>query len=298
MVLALVVFLLGTKTYRSKTKGGVESPLVRIGQVFFAAIKNRRTTSIAIAFEEEARGPDQVSEQFKFLDKAVLPLNDAMEYGKVCSAGDVEEAKQLLRLVPIWTTGLVNAAVFSQIFTFFTKQGVTLDREITPSFHLPPAILKSTTVIAIIIFIPIYDPLVEMKTLKTAEEHGLIDLPNVTIPMSTGWMVSQYFLFGVANVFYAVGQQEFFYGQVPNELRSVGLSLYLSILGVGSFLSSFLVSSIDNITSGNDGHGWFSDNLNRAHLDYFYLLLSVLGAIGFATHVYFAKSYVYSSLGK
>ncbi|KAM7258276.1 hypothetical protein ACFE04_014017 [Oxalis oulophora] len=332
MVLALVVFLLGTKTYRFSVTGSEETPFVRIGRVFVTAIKNWRTSSVAIANEEEARGafPDQVSEQFKFLNKALLPLNGAKDYGNMCSIREVNEAKQVLRLVPIWATSLWYALIFSQTSTFFTKQGVTLDKKITPGFTIPPAMLQCIIGVAVVIFIPVYDriivplarvvtqkpagitmlqriavgmvvstltmiiaALVEMKRLKTAEEHGLIDLPNVTIPMSIWWMVPQYFLFGVADAFTMVGLQEFFYSQVPNELRSVGLSLYISIFGVGSFISSFLVSAIDNITGGDEKYSWFADNLNRAHLDYFYWLLAGLSLIGVAAFAYFAKSYVY-----
>ncbi|KAM7257249.1 hypothetical protein ACFE04_012990 [Oxalis oulophora] len=209
---------------------------------------------------------------------------------------------------------IVRPCFFPEIY-FFTKQGVTLDREITPGFNIPPAMLQCIISVAVVIFIPVYDriivplarvvtqkpagitmlqriavgmvvstltmiiaALVEMKRLKTAREHGLIDLPNVTIPM---------------NAFTMVGLQEFFYSQVPNELRSVGLSLYLSIFGVGSFISSFLVSAIDNITGGDEKYSWFADNLNRAHLDYFYWLLAGLSLIGVAAFAYFAKSYVY-----
>ncbi|CAK8575303.1 unnamed protein product [Lathyrus sativus] len=94
-----------------------------------------------------------------------------------------------------------------------------------------------------------------------------------------------------------VGLQEFFYDQVPNELRSMGLALYLSIVGVGSFLSGFLISLIENL-SGKDGHeSWFCDNINKAHFDYFYCLLAGLSLMGFTSFVYFAKYYTYNHKG-
>ncbi|KEH29315.1 oligopeptide transporter, putative [Medicago truncatula] len=92
-------------------------------------------------------------------------------------------------------------------------------------------------------------------------------------------------------------REEFFYDQVPNELRSMGLALYLSIIGVGSFLSGFLISLIEHFT-GKDGHEtWFCDNINKAHLDYFYWILAGLSVMGFTLFIYFAKSYIYNHKG-
>ncbi|KAM7258794.1 hypothetical protein ACFE04_014535 [Oxalis oulophora] len=325
MLLALLIFLLGTKKYRFSKNKDDEKSVARIGRVFVLAMKNWRTT-MDIDEEDHGAFPDQVSEQFKFLNKALSGKYNE----KVCSMSEVNEAKQVLSLVPIWVTSLVYGVLVSQTFTFFTKQGVTMDRTITRGFDIPPAMLQSLNNGVVVIFIPIYvriiNPLarlitkkpvgitmlqrigtgmvlstltmiiaalVEMKRLKTAREHGLIDLPNVTIPMSIWWLIPQYLLFGVTEVFTMIGLQEFFYYQVPNEMRSVGLSLYLSILGVGSFLSSFLVSVIEHITSGDGRYSWFADNLNRARLDYFYWLLAGLSAFGFLAFVYFAKSYIY-----
>ncbi|KAK9270608.1 hypothetical protein L1049_026190 [Liquidambar formosana] len=333
MAVALVVFLLGIKTYRFSTKGDEKSPFARIGQVFVAAIKNWRTTHSAIAIEQEARGtlPHQGSNQFRFLNKALLAPDGLKEDGKVCSISEVEEAKAVLRLVPIWATCLVYAVVFAQSTTFFTKQGVTMDRSIGSGFDIPAASLQSFISLSIVLFIPIYDRifvplaraitkkpagitmlqrigigmflsfismviavLVERKRLEIALEYGLVDIPKATIPMSVWWLVPQYVLFGVANVFTMVGLQEFFYDQVPNEFRSVGLSLYLSIFGVGNYLSSFLISAIERATGGAGHDSWFADNLNRAHLDYFYMLLAGLSAVELAIYLYFAKSYIYN----
>ncbi|KAG8378475.1 hypothetical protein BUALT_Bualt08G0141000 [Buddleja alternifolia] len=328
MCLALVVFLLGSFTYRFRIQSDERNPFLRIGQVFVKAAKNWQTTSSDISIEAETQGilPYEGFQQYKFLNKALLTPNDSNQDGKVCSISDIEEAKAVLRLVPIWATCLVYAIVFSQSSTLFTKQGVTMDRHITPSIQIPAASLQSVISLSIVIFIPIYDrilvpiartltgrpsglsmlqrigsgivlsflsmviaAIIEKKRLQTAIEYGLVDNPKATVPMSVWWLTPQYLLFGVSDVFTMVGLQEFFYDQVPCELKSVGLALYLSIFGIGSFISSFLISVIEKATSGQGRDSWFSDNLNRAHLDYFYWLLAGLSAVSFVAYVYFAK---------
>ncbi|CAA2964083.1 NRT1 PTR FAMILY -like [Olea europaea subsp. europaea] len=333
MCLALILFLLGTTTYRFSMKSDERSPFARIGQVFLNAARNWRTTPAEISKEEEAQGilPYEGSQQFKFLNKALLASNGSKEDGKICSITEIEEAKAILRLVPIWITCLGYAIIFSQSSTLFTKQGVTMDRSITSSFQLPAASLQSFISLAIVVFIPIYDrilvptaraitrkpsgitmlqrigtgiflsflsmviaALVETKRLKTAAEYGLVDMPKATVPMSVWWLLPQYLLFGISDVFTMVGLQEFFYDQVPSELKSIGLALYLSIFGIGSFLSSFLISVVEKATGGPARESWFSDNLNRAHIDYFYWLLAGISAAAFAAYSYFAKSYIYN----
>ncbi|XP_028800208.1 protein NRT1/ PTR FAMILY 5.10 isoform X3 [Neltuma alba] len=332
MVIALVVFSCGTWNYRFSIQGDGKSPFLRISKVFVVALRNWRTTPFAIASEEEARGimPHQGSEQFRFLNKALVAPDGSGKDGKVCDVYEVEEAKAILRLFPIWATSLIYAVVFAQSPTFFTKQGVTLDREIWPGFLVPAASLQCFISLSIVIFIPIYDRIVvpiaraitressgismlqrigtgmffsiismvvaafvEMKRLKRARDYGLIDMSDVTIPMSIWWLIPQYVLFGISDGFTMVGLQEFFYDQIPDELRSVGLALYLSIFGVGSFLSSFVVSCIEKVTGGDGHNSWFANNLNRAHLDYFYALLAALSMVELAAFLFFSKSYIY-----
>ncbi|KAG1331120.1 putative Peptide transporter PTR1 [Cocos nucifera] len=78
--------------------------------------------------------------------------------------------------------------------------------------------------------------------------------------------------------------------EMPYGLRSLGVALYLSVYGIGSFLSGSLISMIDSFTAAR-GEGWFNNNLNLAHLDYFFWLLAGLCIAGFAIYLPLAKSY-------
>ncbi|KAK1300923.1 putative peptide/nitrate transporter [Acorus calamus] len=303
MMFALVIFLLGTRTYRHSVVLEDKGPFVRISQVIVASMRRRQEGNTYVA-----DGAAKISDE------------------------QVEEAKGVLRLFPIWATCLIYAVVFAQCSTFFVKQGVTMDRLIGHDFKVPSATLQSFVSISVVAFIPIYDrilvpiirnftgihsgltllqrigtgmvlsmismivaALVEIKRLDTAREFGLIDKPNSTIPMRLWWLVPQYVLFGISDAFTMVGLQEFFYDQVPDGLRSLGLALYLSIFGVGNFISSFIVSLIDRTTSCS-GESWFSNNLNRAHLDYFYWLLAGLSAAELVIYIYFSNSYTYKKV--
>jgi solute carrier family 15 (peptide/histidine transporter), member 3/4 len=235
--------------------------------------------------------------------------------------GHQEEAKGVLRLFPIWATCIIYAVIFSQSSTFFTKQAATLDRRIGASLRVPPAALQTFISVTIMTFIPVYDrafvplaqrfthlssgitmlqrigtglvlALVEMKRLSVARDAGLVDQPKASLPMSLWWMVAQYVLFGLSDVFAMIGLQEFFYDQVPDALRSLGLAFFLSIFGVGHFFSSFIISSIDGATK-KCGASWFSNNLNRAHLDYFYWLLAALRSVELVAFVIVSRIYVH-----
>ncbi|KAL0351306.1 UNVERIFIED_CONTAM: protein NRT1/ PTR FAMILY 5.10 [Sesamum calycinum] len=248
MCVALIVFSLGTMTYRYSIDRDRRSPLVRIGQAFVKTARNWRI--LPHEAEVEALTEDE----------------------NVYFSNDIEAAKTILRLVPIWATSLGTISK--------NRSGISMLQRIGTGIFL--------SLLAMVIA-----ALIETKRLAVAVEYGVVDTPKAMVPMSVWWLAPQYLVFGVADVFTFIGFQEFFYDQVPTEFRSLGLALYLSIFGMGNFLSSFLITIISRATSGHGHDGWFSDNLNRAHLDYFYWLLAGLSAVAFAAYLYFAKIYVY-----
>uniref|UniRef100_A0ACD5XFQ3 Uncharacterized protein n=1 Tax=Avena sativa TaxID=4498 RepID=A0ACD5XFQ3_AVESA len=315
MALALAVFCLGTKAYRfyPPARDG-SAMLTQLGGPLVARIRSW-----------------QSSWRSKLSDDSEPLLADASSPSKT-STGNAdfprEAAAALLKLFPIWSTCLIYAILLSQWSTFFTKQASTLDRRVG-GLVVPAAALQNLSSAAVMIFLPIYDrilvplarkhtrnprgitmlqrigaglamsiftmvvaALVETKRLRIATAHGLLDDPETPVPMSFLWLVPQFILTGLSNVFTVVGVMEFFYDQVPDSLRSLGVALGLSIAGAGSFISSFLVYAIDKVTSGSTGESWFSNNLNRGHLDYFFWLLAGLSALGFCAYLHFAQLYV------
>ncbi|KAA8537326.1 hypothetical protein F0562_026987 [Nyssa sinensis] len=205
---------------------------------------------------------------------------------RLCSVNQVEEVKLLLRLVPIWLSCLMFTVVIAQLSTYFTKQGSTMIRSIGSHFHVPAASVQVFTGLTILIAVPIYDQalvpiarkitghpsgitilqrigfgiffsiltmvvsaLVEAKRVSIARDHGLIDAPKSTVPMSVWWLIPQYILCGLSDVFTVVGMQELFYDQMPEEMRSMGAAAYISTVGVGSFMSSAVISIVQAISS-------------------------------------------------
>ncbi|KAI3918403.1 hypothetical protein MKX01_041723 [Papaver californicum] len=176
-----------------------------------------------------------------------------MKNGIKCSISQIEDAKVTLRLIPIWISCLIYAVVFAQYSTFFVKQGVTMDRSIGIGLKIPAVSLQILLSISVFLFIPLYDcafipfvrvltgkpngitmlqrigggmlvstlsmvvaAVIEKKRLLVALDYGLIDEPEVTVPMSVWWLAPQYILTGLADVLTNVGLQEFFYDQVPD----------------------------------------------------------------------------------
>lgn len=251
---------------------------------------------------------------------------------RLCTVTQVEEVKLLIRMLPIWVTNLMFSAVFAQVGTLFLNQGTTLNRHMGPNFEIPAASMPLFVTLTICVFLPLYDKffvpavrritgdkrgltmlqrigigqvistlsitvaaVVEMRRLRLA--HSLSKEQADTLPMSIFWLLPQYMLTGICEVFLSVGQMEFFLDQAPESMRSLGNALYLSTVAVGSFLSSLLVSIVTNITYDSNG-GWIGNNLNDSHMDYFYWLLSGLSLLNLVVYIFFAQRYTYKGSNK
>lgn len=134
--------------------------------------------------------------------------------------------------------------------------------------------------------------LVETKRLEMSKK-----LPHSeTVPLSIFWLLPQYILLGISDIFTVVGMQEFFYSEVPARMKTMGIALYTSVFGVGSFLSALLISLVEIYTSSRGRQSWFSDNMREAHLDKYYWLLALLSTLSMLLYAILCKFYSRSEL--
>ncbi|KAJ4974047.1 hypothetical protein NE237_007221 [Protea cynaroides] len=274
-----------------------------------------------------------VNEHFSFFDKQVVETEEYHIKGlvnpwRLCSVTQVEELKSILRLLPIWATGIIFATVYAQMSTLFVLQGDTMNLHMGPHFKIPSASLSIFGTISVLIWVPIYDCIIVPYVRKfTGHKHGFTQLQRMGIglfisilsmvaatilealrlrmvrrhnyyeckhiPMSVFWQIPQYFLVGCSEVFTFIGQLEFFYEQAPDSMRSLCSALSLTAVALGNFLSTLLVNTVTSITTRNGNVGWIPNNLNYGHIDYFYLLLAIMSGVNLGVYILVARWYTY-----
>ncbi|XP_020157113.1 protein NRT1/ PTR FAMILY 5.1 [Aegilops tauschii subsp. strangulata] len=330
LALSLVLFYVGTPFYRHKpvTRSTAAGPARLIGKVLRAAYANRGCPLTGELHEHDkawyaAAGKRlllHTEGNFRCLDKAAIREREA------CTVTEVEEVKLIAGMIVVWLVTLVPCTIWAQVNTLFVKQGTTLDRSVG-GVRIPAASLGSFVTISMLVSIPIYDRvlvplarrrtgnprgitllqrlgvgcalqvlvvacawLVEARRMRVIRERGARG-PHDTVPMSVFWMLPQYVLLGVGDVFNSVGILEFFYDQSPEGMRSLGTTFFTSGLGAGNFLNSLLVTLVDRATATRGS--WIGDNLNDSHLDYYYAFLLLLTVANMALFVWVAMRYKY-----
>ncbi|KAL6902209.1 hypothetical protein ACP4OV_005085 [Aristida adscensionis] len=193
-------------------------------------------------------------------------------------------------------------------------------------FEIPAASFQCVDVIAVLVFIPVYErilvpvlreftgmangitPLqrmglslvfttlsmvlaasVESYRLKAVHTKDLVQF-KVAAPVSILWQGPQYFLIGVGEVF-SIGLTEFFYEESPDTMRSLCLAFSYANDSVGYYLSSLIISLVPLFTARGGCPGWIPDNLNEGHLDRFYWMMTGLSFLNLLAFIFCAMRY-------
>ncbi|CAI0475636.1 unnamed protein product [Linum tenue] len=352
---AILMISIGLPWYRIQQVEG-STALTEIVQVYVAAFRNRKLhlpedPSDLYEISGDKKAAVEVEflahrDCFKFLDKAAIqsPLPATAEQPatlpenpnpwKLSRVTQVENAKIVLGMLPIFFCTIIMTLCLAQLQTFSIEQGLTMDTSITKSFKVPPASLPIIPIAFLIILVPIYAhlfvPLIrkltgrptgithlqrigvglilscismtaasimEVKRKAVARDHGMLDAIPVLqpLPISTFWLSIQFFIFGVADLFTYIGLLEFFYSEAPRALKSMSTCFLWCSMALGYFLSTIMVKIVNRATEHTTtSGGWLAgNNINRNHLNLFYLLLAVLSLINFCIYLVVASRYQY-----
>ncbi|RHN78544.1 putative proton-dependent oligopeptide transporter family, major facilitator superfamily [Medicago truncatula] len=330
LAISIITFLAGTPFYRHKLIKG--SPFISMAKVFVAAIRKfdivvpndpKELYELSLKeYTKKGKFKIDLTQTFRFLNKACVDTgSSASDEWMLCTVTQVEETKQILSLVPIWVATFIPSAMIAQINTLFVKQGTTLNRSIG-NFHIPPSSLAAFTILTMIITYILYESfIVKIMQKLTKNPRGITLLQRMSIgfiihivimivafmierqrlsvvkkhevPLSIFILLPQFILMGVAEALLEGAKMEFFYDQAPESMKSLGTSYSLTTTGIGSFLSTFLLSAVSHVTEKHGRRGWILNNLNASHLDYYYAFLAILNVINFVFFVVVSKFYVH-----
>ncbi|KAI5407508.1 protein NRT1/ PTR FAMILY 5.6 [Lathyrus oleraceus] len=335
MALCIIAFYVGKPFYRyRRPQGNTLKPILQVLVAAIRKRKLSCPSNPDLLYEVPKSDNSQGrllsnTNNLRFLDKAAIiedtQIDKKRNPWRLTTVTRVEETKLILNLIPIWLTSLTTGICLAQGSTLFVKQAASMNLKLSDSFTIPPASVSAAAAIGTIIFVPIYDRIIVPSMRKiTGNERGISILKRIsigltfsvivmivaalveakrlrmheqekTMRLSVFWLVPQCFILGFGDAFSLVGLQEYFYDQVPDSMRSLGMALYLSVIGVGSFLSSFLIIIVDYVTEKN-GKSWFGKDINSSRLDKYYWMLAIINALNLCAYIFIAKRYTYKSV--
>ncbi|XP_031247177.1 protein NRT1/ PTR FAMILY 6.1 [Pistacia vera] len=277
------------------------------------------------------------TDSFRCLDKAALQLKEDgpdPSPWRLCTVTQVEEVKILIKLIPIPTCTIMLNVVLTEFLTLSVQQAYTLNTHMG-NLKLPVTCMPVFPGLSIFLILSLYYSIfVPICRRFTGHPHGASQLQRVGIglavsilsvawagvferyrrnysikhgfefnflsPMpnlSAYWLLIQYCLIGIAEVFCIVGLLEFLYEEAPDAMKSIGSAYAALAGGLGCFVASILNTIIKSSTGDPEKgkQSWLSQNINTGRFDYLYWVLTVLSVVNFGAFLYAAYKYKYRS---
>lgn len=191
MLISCFLFFGGTKIYvKVKPEG---SPLTSIVQVLVVSIKKRRLKLPEEPWKslfnytplKSINSKLPYTHQFRFLDKAaiVTPEDQIKSDGSaanpwnLCSLQQVQEAKCVVRVIPIWAAAIVYHVAITEQQQFVVYQALQSNRHLgTSNFQIPAATYTIFSMLSLTLWIPIYDRVVVPLLRRITRKEGGITI--------------------------------------------------------------------------------------------------------------------------
>ncbi|XP_020228336.1 protein NRT1/ PTR FAMILY 1.2 [Cajanus cajan] len=319
-------FLISPRYVKHKPRSSL---LTGFAQVIFVAYKNRNLSfppqdSSDMYHHKKDSTLVAPTDKLRFLNKACIIKDreediasdgSASNKWSLCTIEQVEELKAIIKVIPIWSTGIMVAVSTSQT-SLWLLQAKTMNRHVTSKFQIPAGSFGVFMMFAVCVTAVVYDrvilPLaskvrgkpvtisakkrigiglvfscldfiasavVEGIRRRKAISEGYINNPNAVLDMSAMWLLPHNILCGIAEAFNTIGQSEFYYSEFPSSMSSIAASLFGLGSAVGNLVASLIVSIVDNVTSRGGKESWVSDNINKGRYDKYYWLLAIMSVV-------------------
>ncbi|KAL8547336.1 hypothetical protein ACS0TY_006891 [Phlomoides rotata] len=350
MFLSCAFFFVGTRIYVVVPPQG--SPLTSVLQTLVVAFKKRKLdlpeepwTSLFNHFPSDSINSKLAyTDQLRCLNKGaiitpedkIMPDGSAVNPWNLRSVQQIEEIKCVIKVIPVWFTGVIYFIGLTQSQTYPVFQAMQADRSLgSGNFKIPAATYNVFSMISLTMWIPIYDRLIvpylrritrkeggitllqrmgiglvigilTMLISGVVENHrrslaftrptlGTVSHKGAISSMSANLLIPQLAVAGLSEGFVVIGLVEFFYKQFPENMRSFAGSFLFMVVAMASYLSSFLISVVHNVTQKGQNGNWLAEDLNKGRLDYFYYLVAALQVMNLAYFLVVAKWYKYKT---
>ncbi|KAL6290788.1 hypothetical protein ACE6H2_008298 [Prunus campanulata] len=325
-VIGLLVFLLGKRFYRQvKPKG---SPFMSIARVLVASVWKMKISAASRDSDyfcgDGALADNTVpTKAFRFLNRAAIKTEEDKQFDgsydktwKLCTVKEVEDLKTLIKIMPLWSTGIFLSTPIGVFSSLTILQALTMDRHLGPHLTIPAGsflvfILLATTISIFIIdrFIlhklrPLQgigighvinivalvgSALIERRRLEVVRAHNLTNQPGTVVPMSALWLVAPLSVVGIGEAFHFPGQVALYYEEFPKPLKSTSTAMVSLLIGTGYYLSTAMTDLVDRTT------GWLPNDINQGRLDNVFWMLAVIGVVNFVYYLICAKFFKYQN---
>lgn len=256
-------------------------------------------------------------------DKEVNPEGSVTNTWSLCSIQQVEEVKCLIKIIPIWASGILSMIPMLQQGTFPVTQALKMDKHFG-TFEIPAASFSIVSLITIGIWLPCYDFFLQPALAKvTKQVEGITSLQKIVLgnifsvltmvsagivewkrrglaissnshsTMSAFWLSPQYMMLGFAEVFTTIGYIEFFNSESPEKMKSIGNSLQYLVSALSTYAGVLVMNIVHRVTQEKGGIDWLNDDINAGRLDYYYFFISGLGALNLVYLIFCVKRYRY-----
>lgn len=241
---------------------------------------------------------------------------------RLCSISEVEDAKTVVRMFPMWTTFIVCGIVSSFGNTYFIEQASRMNRKVgnwkvplqvllllsnwAKKFlftsrakclikkygqHGPPMGIAVAMIFSILCCITAAK--MELRRLKVIEKHVLT--PDKNIPMSVFLLLFQFILLAGLDTFFEMSVIEFYKDQSPKCMSKYLSCFARGVSGLGFMSSVLSVYVVGKLSEAGGDKSWFQSTLDKSRLDWYYWVLTGLSTVNLVVFMLVACFYRYKT---